>query len=251
MLTDFPRLLSVPGVLNLRDLGGYRTRRGHSTRWRSLYRGDSLHTMMPEGGEVLRGAGLRSVIDLRSYHETTDEPNPLAVAAGVAYHPIPLFDDLAPTLKDVKARNSDDLLLDLYMEALNAQSGAVRSVLATIAAAPEGAVLFHCTAGKDRTGIIAALLLGAADVERDEIVADYALTGAHIAPLVERLLARTRANGGDPVTHARFLRCEAPTMEAMLDHIERRHGSITGYLTEIGLEVAHIEALRDRLLGGA
>lgn len=250
MLTDFPRLLTVPGVLNIRDLGGYRTRRGHQTRWRSLYRGDSPHTMRPEGGEVLRGAGLRSVIDLRSHHETVDEPNPLARTPDVAYHTIPLFDDLAPTIKDVKARNSDDLLLDLYMEALNAQSGAVRSVLATIAAAPEGAVLFHCTAGKDRTGIIAALLLGAADVEREDIVADYALTGAHIVPLVERLLARTRANGGDPVTHARFLRCEAPTMEAMLDHIEKRHGSIAGYLTDIGLEVADIEALRDRLLGG-
>lgn len=251
MLTDHPRLLTVPGVLNLRDLGGYRTRRGHQTRWRSLYRGAGLHTMMPEGNEVLRGAGLRSVIDLRSHHEAVEEPNPLATAPGVSYHPIPLFDDLAPTIKEVKARNSDDLLLDLYMEALNAQSGAVRAVLATIAAAPEGAVLFHCTAGKDRTGIIAALLLGAADVERDDIVSDYALTGANIVPLVERLLARTRANGGDPVTHARFLRCEAPTMEAMLDHIERRHGSITGYLTDIGLSVSDIEALRDRLLAGA
>ncbi|WP_323039308.1 tyrosine-protein phosphatase [Gemmobacter sp.] len=251
MLTDHPRLLSVPGVLNLRDLGGYRTRRGYQTRWRSLYRGAGLHTMRPEGDAVLRDAGLRSVIDLRSHHEALEEPNPLAIAPGVAYHPIPLFDDLAPTIKQVKARNSDDLLLDLYMEALNAQSGAVRAVLATIAAAPEGAVLFHCTAGKDRTGIIAALLLGAADVERDDIVADYAQTGANIVPLVERLLARTRANGGDPVTHARFLRCEAPTMEAMLDHIERRHGSISGYLADIGLTVSDIEALRDRLLAGA
>lgn len=250
MLTDYPRLLPVPGALNIRDLGGYRTQRGPQTRWRSLYRGAGLHDMRPEGGEVLRGAGLRTIIDLRSHPETREEPNPLAGSQGVTYHPIPLFDDLAPTIKDVKARNSDDLLLDLYMEALNAQSGAVRSVLATIAAAPEGAVLFHCTAGKDRTGIIAALLLGAAEVEREEIVADYALTGAHIAPLVERLLARTRANGGDPETHARFLRCEAPTMEAMLDHIERRHGSIAGYLADIGLEVGDIEALRDRLLGG-
>lgn len=248
MSTDHSRLLPVPGALNIRDLGGYRTRRGHVTRWRSLYRGDSPHLMPPEGDAVLRVAGLRSVIDLRSGPETQDEPNPLAVAPGVAYHPIPLFDDLAPTIQDIKARNSDDLLLDLYMEALNAQSGAVHAVLATIAAAPEGAVLFHCTAGKDRTGIIAALLLGAADVERAEIVADYAQTGAHIVPLVERLLARTRANGGDPVTHARFLRCDAPTMEAMLDRIERRHGSITGYLTDIGLAVSDIEALRDRLL---
>lgn len=218
------------------------------TRWRRLYRGDSLHRMMPGGDAVLRGAGLRTVIDLRSQVETTDEPNPLAVDDGVRYHAIPMFDDLAPTIQGIKARASDDFLLDLYMEVLDARSEAVRSVLATIADAPEGAVLFHCTAGKDRTGIIAALLLGLADVEREDIVADYALTGDHIGPLVARLLDVTRSKGGDLVSHARFLRCDAPTMGAFLDHVDQRHGSIRNFMGDIGLAKGEISALHDRLM---
>lgn len=248
MTETTPRVLAVPGAMNIRDLGGYRTTAGHITRWRSLLRGDSPHLIMPEGAEALRAAGLSSVVDLRSPDEAAAEPNPLAALATVSYAARPLFDDLAPTLQGVVARASGDLLLDLYQEALDGRSGAVADALTAIAKAPPGAVLFHCTAGKDRTGIIAALLLGAAGVDRADIVADYALTGPRIAPLVERLLARTRDNGGDPVAHARFLRCDADTMAATLNHIDRRHGSVPGYLADIGMDRAGIDALRGRLL---
>lgn len=248
MPNDPRRDLKIPGATNIRDLGGYPTRDGHMTQWRRVLRGDGLHRIAPEGGKALREAGLRSVIDLRSNSELEHEPNPFADALDVAFSPRPLFDDLAPTLLGIKARASDDLLLDFYIEALGDKSAAVRAVLTTIAEAPEGTVLFHCTAGKDRTGIIAALLLGTAGVERGDIITDYSLTGERIAPLVQRLLDHTTARGGDAASHARFLRCDPPTMGATLDHIDRRHGSIPGYLKDIGLSQGDIDALRDRLL---
>ena len=243
MSTDHSRLLPVPGALNIRDLGGYRTRRGHVTRWRSLYRGDSPHLMPPEGDAVLRVAGLRSVIDLRSGPETQDEPNPLAAAPGVAYHPIPLFDDLAPTIRDIKARNSDDLLLDLYMEALNAQSGAVHAVLATIAAAPEGAVLFHCTAGKDRTGMAAALLLGALDVDRDTVMEDYLLTNQRY-----RRDAAWEGQGPEHVM-AILWQVQEAFLNSAFETIDHHFGGLDAYLEgPVGLHRMQREALRQRLL---
>lgn len=249
MPNDPRRILPVPGADNIRDLGGYRTRDGHQTQWRRMLRGDGLHKIAPGGDAVLRDAGLRSVIDLRSGQELVEEPNPFADAADIAFSPLPLFSELAPTMQGIKARNSDDLLLDFYLSALRDSVEPIRNILGTIADAPEGAVLFHCTAGKDRTGLIAALLLGTAGVDRDTIIADYTLTGQRIGPLIEELLARTRAHGGDVDTHARFLRSDPATMAATLDHIDRTHGSIPGYLKDVGLEAGQISALRDRLLG--
>lgn len=248
MPNDPRRIIPVPGATNMRDLGGYRTAGGHVTRWRRLLRGDSPHRMLPGGGQALLDTGLRSVIDLRSPAELAAEPNPFAGLTDVGYTARPVFDDLAPTMKGIKARDSDDLLLDFYISALGENAAAIRAVLDSIIAAPKGAVLFHCTAGKDRTGLVAALLLGTAGVAREDIIADYALTGPRIAPLVQELLERTRAHGGDTATHARFLRCDPPTMAATLDHIAARHGSIPGYLRDIGLDAAGIDALRDRLL---
>lgn len=248
MIKHPKRHLILPGVQNLRDLGGYPTADGRLTRWRRVLRGDGLHRITAEGLDALGSEGLTSVIDLRSAAELADEPNPYLGHPDVLFHHQPVYDDLAPTMQRIRAGDHDDPLVPFYLTALIERGEAVRAVLARIAVAPKGAVLFHCTAGKDRTGIIAALLLGTAGVERETILADYALTGEFIAALVEELLERTRQSGGDAEAHARFLACAPPTMAAMLDHIERRHGSIAGYLKDIGLAAGDISSLRDRLL---
>ncbi len=242
------RRLAVEGVHNIRDLGGYRTEDGKETVWRRVLRGDGLHRLGPEGAAALRAEGLSAVVDLRSAAELAEGPNPFAATEGVAYHHMPVFDDLAPAIR--RGGATENPLLDFYQAALTGRGDALREILATIAAAPEGPAIFHCTAGKDRTGLVAALILGAVGVAREEIVADYALTAPLIAPLRIALLERTRAEGGDVEVHARFLACDAETMEAALDHLARRHGSIEGYLRDIGLDPAELDALRERLLSG-
>ena len=111
----------------------------------------------------------------------------------------------------------------------------------------EGAVLFNCTAGKDRTGVIAALLLGIAGVERQDIVADYALTAQMIPALVEEFLEISRAAGGDTRSYARLLESPAPTIAATLDHIGESYGSVPAYLRHIGLSDAELKRLHQRL----
>ncbi|MCR6673978.1 MAG: tyrosine-protein phosphatase [Devosia ginsengisoli] len=131
-----------------------------------------------------------------------------------------------------------------------AAAAALAQVLRIIADAPPGAVLFHCTAGKDRTGIVAALLLGIAGVEAALIVEDYALTARLIAPIVADITAGAVARGADPASFQRLLASEPATMAAAtLAFITAEFGSIAAYIERIGLTPITIERLRNRLVG--
>lgn len=237
------RHLPIKGTYNVRDLGGYATATGQ-TQWRRILRADALHRLDAEGIETMLASGITTVIDLRHADELTHQPNPFAGLAGVAYHNVSLLDGLAPSLM-----SEGDLLLELYKLALTQRQPALAQVLRIIADAPPGAVLFHCTAGKDRTGIVAALLLGLAGVEAGIIVEDYALTAALIAPIIADITAGAVARGADPVSFQRLLAAEPATMVATLAFIEAEYGSVPAYLASIGLDDATVERLRSRLLG--
>ncbi len=243
------RRLTVEGAHNLRDLGGYRTRGGDLTPWRRFLRADSPHRLTETGIERLQGEGLRTVIDLRTRSELAAMPNPFADRPGVTYIHQPVFEDLAPLNLTSIDFVGGDPLLDFYRTALDDRHEALREILIMIAAVPEGAVMFHCTVGKDRTGLVAALLLGLAEVAPDDIVADYTMTEPLIGQLVAEFLEHTRARGDDPEKHARLLAAPAQTMQAALGHIETRHGSVAGYLRHIGVPAGDQSALLDRLRG--
>jgi protein-tyrosine phosphatase len=241
------RHLPVQGAFNIRDLGGYPTASGGTTAWRRFLRSDSLHRIAPPEITRLHDEGLRLVIDLRTETEVQTAPNPYASFADVRFVNLPLFEDLSPqALSKAKAEDTHPLF-SFYMTALTSRGGAICAIMSEIARHDTGAVLFNCTAGKDRTGIIAALLLGVADVPRDQIIADYALTATLIPDLVEEFLALSRARGGDTESYARLLESPAPTIAATLDQIDARYGSVSQYLSDIGLPQEELAALRARL----
>jgi len=237
------RHLPIEGTYNLRDLGGYATASG-STRFRRLLRADALHRLDEAGIAAVVETGVTTIIDLRHSEELKDQPNPFFAHDRVAYHNVSLLEGLAPDLMA-----PGDLLLELYQLALTERQAQVARILERIAEAPAGVVLFHCTAGKDRTGVIAALLLGLAGVEIADIVADYARTAELIAPLVHELTQGAAARGADPRGFARLLASEPATMLATLSFIDTRYGSIEAYLKTIGLSETVITRLRNRLLG--
>jgi protein-tyrosine phosphatase len=241
------RHIAVPGTYNVRDLGGYATPDGH-TRWRQVLRADGLHRMRDDGVAQLHALGVRTVIDLRRDHELEAQPNPLRAHPEIRYVHVSLFDRLDVVDAVAPAGGEANVLLGLYRQALAERGAAIRTILTTIADA-DGPVLFHCTAGKDRTGVIAALLLALAGVDRADIVADYALTKAQIAPLLDSILAHAAARGEDMALYAALLRCEPETMHALLDTLEATHGGILAYLAGIGLDDATVARLRARLLG--
>ena len=232
----------LPDTHNVRDLGGYARTGGGTTQWRRILRGEALHHLRDDSVTRLVDDGLTLVIDLRGPHETGVTLHPFREHVTVAYRNIALFDALAP----IAMSEAPFDMARRYCDALDQCGPQLAEVLRAIIAAPRGIVLFHCTAGKDRTGIIAALLLLVSGVDRADIVADYALTAAADG-LIGQLRERALSAGGQPEYVERILASDAATMLAMLEHLDTAHGGIDAYLAGIGLTQSETALLADRL----
>jgi protein-tyrosine phosphatase len=247
MTASGSRHIALAGTFNIRDLGGYATIDGGSTAWRRMLRSDSLHKLDEAGVEALLSHGLVAVIDLRHGNELESAPNPFATRQGVHYTNINLLADLMPRA-DAVYEDDIDVLLELYVRTIDERRPLIREALEAIASAPEGAVLFHCAAGKDRTGIMAAILLGIAGVQRDLILDDYELTAIQIKPALADYERRALERGQDLRSLHAIMASRRETMSALLDHIDARYGGLTAYLDEAGLAPAHLARLRSRIL---
>lgn len=243
------RVIALSGAHNVRDLGGYETGLGRPTLWRRFLRADGLHHLSGSDIDRLQNEGLRTVIDLRSTAERAADPNPFEGVGGIAYHPQAMFDALDPTLGAPRAPHPADPLLDFYLTALDERGTAIAAIMDRMASAPDGAVLFHCTAGKDRTGIIAALLLSLVRTPEAQIIADYVMTEKRIAALVAQFLRTAEERGNDVEAYRPMLECRPETMHAMLSHLEIGHGGTDGYFDRIGLSGETRLALIERLTG--
>ncbi|MDO1583135.1 tyrosine-protein phosphatase [Rhizobium oryzicola] len=248
MNETYSRLIELEGAHNVRDLGGYPIAAGGCTRWRSLLRGDALHALTPGDIAVLTGLGLAAVIDLRNPAEVALEPNPFAEHDQVGYLTIPLFSALSPVEMMAQGRATFDMG-ERYCHALDHCQEAIALVLSTIAQMPAGAVLFHCSAGKDRTGLIAALLLGNAGVPPSTIIEDYALTGLVAEHLISKLRARALARGMDSRLIDIVLASEPTSMQHALNHLTNHYGNVVNYLRHIGLKSSELKALDERVAG--
>lgn len=242
-----PRHLALEGAENLRDLGGLPTHDGGMTRSGTVLRSAGLHALGATAQAQLLEYGLTTVIDLRNADEIEREPNPFVHQDAVRYVHVPLFAGLANG--ETRSANAPLPSLEgLYVGALERCQDEFRAVLEQVAVNTTGVTLFHCTAGKDRTGLIAALLLGAADVTEAAIIEDYALTERQAGALLERLLEEAVRNGMDREGFARLLTARPATMEATLAYLTGRYGGVQGYLSEgLDLEPGLIAALRSRL----
>ncbi|MFS8112524.1 tyrosine-protein phosphatase [Rhizobium jaguaris] len=249
MSKAYERLLVLDGAHNVRDLGGYPTAAGATTRWRSLLRSDGLHLLSAADIDSLLNEGLSTVIDLRGVEETALEINPFVADGRVQYHNLPLFSALAPILTTAKTGQIPFDMAARYRDAIENCQPAIAGVLRAITTASEGIVLFHCSAGKDRTGIIAAILLAIAGVDDNTITEDYALTGRVAGRLIERLREKSLRGGVDPALIELVLASEPETMRSTLQHITRIYGNMPAYAMRIGLSDDEIEKLRQRILG--
>ena len=241
------RHIPLSGTYNIRDLGGYKTYTGARVPWQKFFRGDNPHLLSVKGMNYLYSQGLRLVVDLRTKNEIKGAPNPFENFPGVEYVNLPIFDDLAPVIMLQKQGSDENPLLHFYLEAIHGQGNAIKEVLRRISTIQDGAVLFNCTAGKDRTGIIAALLLGLVGVSEEEIVNDYALTASLIPGLVDKLLAESKARGANTERHSRMLESPSEVMQALLSEIESKFGSTEDYLKENGMEQEEIQRLKKLL----
>lgn len=237
----------VDGAWNIRDLGGYPVAGGQETRWRRFLRSDGLHRLSPQTVDDLVHKGVRTIIDLRGAHETDMNVNPFRDCADVDYRNIPLFDGLSPIDLLSETAMSGYRLADRYVQALATCGDSFASVFSAMADARDGIVLFHCTAGKDRTGLVAALTLGLAGVAQEHVVDDYLLTATIGAPLLTRLHANALRRGAALASVEAILAVEPEAMSAALRHVTSAGGS-REYLRWAGLDDAVLDRVRDRLL---
>jgi len=250
MTGTFERHIRLDGAFNVRDLGGYALPGGGTTRWRSVLRADGLHDLTESDVGTLLDLGLATVVDLRSDLELERHPSAFARHGAVDYRHIPLFDSLAPVDTLLSSQPSYSLA-ERYVSAAGVCGPALARIATAIAEAQGGAVLFNCTAGKDRTGIVAAMMLGLAGVAEEDIVQDYALTGRIAAPLMDRLRAAACRRGLSEAAAAILLSSEAQTMQAFLGHVTDRHGGFASYLSRAGVADRHLDLLVGRLVAPA
>jgi protein-tyrosine phosphatase len=232
----------LPVRFNFRDLGGLESERGGSLAWGRLYRGASLHHLDPGELERFQALGMRTVVDLRTPHEYNDaEAPPLPPLAARS---LPMFQRL-PKFPD-EPEDPEALMSDLYMSMLESGAPTISTVLGLLADPGSYPFAYYCAAGKDRTGVMTAIVFGVAGVPRPAIVRDYVTSDAPVESL-RQWIAANEPGGHDPVP-AGIYRAPARTIESFLDRLDERYGSLAGYLREIGVEAETEAAVVANLL---
>ena len=244
MTEAMSRHLPLEGTYNVRDLGGYATRDGGVTQWRTLFRADGLHRMSPEAQVSLLSHGVRQVIDLRRSNELETAPNVFAGSDRVTYRHLSLLVDELPLVQ-----GDPTPLVETYRCILDERQEQVRTVLAHFAE-PDGLpAVFHCTAGKDRTGVIAALLLGLVGVPDETIVADYALTTTYLGDgFIAEMRERAEQRGYTWEQYQPLVISPPEFMASTLTYLRQTYGDSEAYLRGIGLSETQLEQLRQAFL---
>lgn len=231
-------LLPLVGDHNVRDLGGYPCADGGVTAWGRIFRGDAMAWLDEAGLERLLATGLSTVVDIRSAAELDRQPPRLADRPGIAWHHVPLYDRLAP-LHEMQAEPGFSMARR-YIAGLDSCGAAFAEVLELIAGA-EGPVLFNCTAGKDRTGLVAAMILLLSQVGTDDVLRDYARTETEGAALLKRLRTVVGSVRGG------VLSARPDMLAPALSHLDAVHGGVRNYLVAAGMRESAVDRLAARL----
>jgi protein tyrosine/serine phosphatase len=239
-VSENTRRISLPGTLNLRDLGGYPTSDGGTVRWRTLLRSDALHRLDDGGRAALAGLGLRTVVDLRTDEEAESAPSALD-GTGTRVYRAPLFraEDLG-TLEPA--------LSAVYRYMIDDCGAAVAGAIGRLCAETALPGLVHCSAGKDRTGLIAALVLEVIGVPDEVIAADYALSAENLDADTAQVMSRIQAITGGYRVNLGMLGSPPELILEALARVRDQAGSVAGYLAWHGLPGPAIERLRSVLV---
>lgn len=236
------------GCLNVRDLGGHTTEDGGETRYGAIVRADSLHQLTQDGWQAVVDYGIRTVVDLRMDEER--EGDPPATAPVDLLH-VSLFDDDKAVFEEVEAAaeaapDAAAATREVYLLFLEHFKANVATAIRTVVNAPKGGVVVHCMGGKDRTGLVTALLLELAGVDDEQIAADYALSEERLRPRHELWFAEAETEA-ERERLRRVAQTPASSIAEVLAELKRRYGGVDGYLRSAGLSDEELSLARARL----
>ncbi|MBI5716296.1 MAG: tyrosine-protein phosphatase [Burkholderiales bacterium] len=243
---DLPRVVPLRGATNFRDLGGYEGHGGRRLRWRRLFRSDQLGDLTPADHEVLAGLGIAASFDFRGVDERAAAPYEVP---GLAQHSLAIEPTVAQHMQAITGAGRtltvpvvEGLMRDLYRGLVNEGAARFAELFGHLLRA-EAPVVFHCTAGKDRTGVAAALVLLALGVPREAVMRDYLLTNEVFRPPWT-----PRADMHPEVLQALW-GVQAGYLEAAFEAIDEGFGGPGHYLRrQVGLGERQLEALAQRYL---
>jgi protein-tyrosine phosphatase len=243
-VTQPDRRIPLRNCANLRDVGGYPAGDGRTTRWRTLLRSGSLHFAGEAAAQTLADYGVRTVLDLRTREEADQAPSPPLAQATLTRR---------LSLIAEGARGLDPRLDAVYRYLIDERGDAIGQVISMLAAPGALPALVHCSAGKDRTGIVVGLALSAVGVP-DEIVAeDYGLSAVYLGPRTPQIISQIRASvglGGNPAAqdYGDLLDSPAGLFRQVLGWVrDAGGGTVAGYLQDHGVAPAELAALRENL----
>ena len=232
--------LPLKNIENCRELGGYNTKYGQQTKWHSFLRSSHMSKVGSEDIAFLTSYGVNTVIDLRRRDEIEKYKNPLADIDSYEYHNIPFITEGIADITRSEDVYPNFTLGDFYTQLLE-QKQAIREIFHTIYHAKDGCIVFHCQGGKDRTGVLAMLLLGLAGVEKKDIISNYEVTYTNLESLHQVLHDYKNIP-------RKFLFSERDDILKAYEHIVNTFENFNDYLLSAGIEQEIIDGVKTRLI---
>ena len=245
------RRLMTKGLYNARDLGGFPTRDGKVTKFGVFIRSEAPVELSKEDIAYLKSYGVTASMDFRGTGEAAARPSDLT---DMPYYHRPLFNEAA--MAGSQPHPPKHIGWGAQYISMAEESRAWAKDVLTIAAENPGALLYHCTTGKDRTGLMTCYLLSIAGVEKVDIVADYCVSQVFLEPVYEKMRSGKMRLGpppgaGDgqamppmPKMDDSFFQTPAVAMETLVDYLTEQYGGVVEYLQTIGVPQSVMEAIR-------
>jgi protein-tyrosine phosphatase len=249
------RLVPFEGTFNFRDLGGYPAAGGRRVKWGRVFRSDNLSNLSARDHALFQQMRIKLVCDFRSPPERAKSPNKLPQDPAVQSLHLPMLlgtIDAVEAMERFKNKDLDwltpDYMQDGYLKNLEHSADKWAAVFKRLLD-DEPPLVFHCSAGKDRTGICAALILLALGVPRETVIHDHRLSNEYLQAFLPKVNSYFQSLGLDPRRIAPYLTAPEEAMLAVLDHLQERYGSIEAYLDhKAGITEQQIALLREKLL---
>ena len=238
------RRIVLEGAVTFRDQGGYPTENGRFVKWRRLFRSDSLHDLTESDVQTITGTlGLTTIVDLRSINSVLEDGRGLLALSGIAYHNYPFLERRGiepPT----SGSDPGERLTAIYQWILLNAGTLMAQAFNALAQDVNQPALFHCNAGKDRTGVLGATVLSVLGVSREDVVADFLMTNE----VIDGILARIKKMPGFQDSTRDGIMAPQSAIEKFLDVMQREFGGPESYLLRHGVQQETINVFKESML---